>query len=75
MSTDKEFVVKLLLEKAAEVEDRYDGYREKFRVLLEEVVQAEREYYLSKTPIIPKITNIIECEAQDLKSKSEGNHE
>ena len=69
MTADKEFVFRIILERADQVEARYPSYKQDFKELLVDVIAAEREHLIAKTNIKQKIAEKIEASAQILSRK------
>ena len=73
MRSNRELFLKILLQNADNVSERYDGYKEDFKNLLAEVVQAEREHQVARTNIVQKLADKIELAGQDLERESNKN--
>lgn len=73
MKSNKELFLKTLLQNADNVTDRYDGYKEDFKNLLAEVVQAEKEHQVARTNIVQKLADKIELAGQDLEKETNKN--
>lgn len=59
MSYKDEKIVRVLLEEAAEVESRCEGYREELTEALAEIVQKERAHLFQRSNIVVEIGDII----------------
>lgn len=59
MAYKDEKIVRVLLEEAAEVESRCEGYREELTVALAEIVQKERAHLFQRSNIVVEIGDIV----------------
>lgn len=59
MAYRDEKIVRVLLEEAAEVEERCEGYKEELTEALAEIVQKERAHVFQRTNIVVEIGDIV----------------
>ena len=74
MSYNDQKIVKILLQKSEQIDERYKGYRESAKELVADVLMLERENSIRKIPIVQKIQDKVSASGQLLyrKTSSDG---